>query len=544
MNDTTLDITKGVRGSDYHGFLDAVSANFNKLLADNKAPLFIIDSSIDLNAVYLSAVVESEMAEHKCRTCEHFLRNYGGLVHINEDGSLTSAVWANTDGIPAEYLGVAEALKAAVERTPVSGPFYTPVKSKLYAGNGVLGEPSKGSFRHFSVTVGPVAQVRSMRDPKKYGEDLTTREVLGESISNIKSETIATAVHSFTHDADLKNRGGFKGALELYGAFRQKLTETKDSRLRSNLIWLAAIVMPIGASRISTTTVGEYLKNVVNQPDYARRRFLEDTKSDVYQRPVAAPTSGQVALAEKLVEELGIASALKRRQATVDDIQEWLWQPTPIAEAVTTGGVFGSVVTKDAEPKAASRLVDGGNVSWTVFVRDILPTAKQITFKTPTGYDSFAGLVTAVDPDAKPILLWDKEDRRNPVSWYVYNNGSQARDFNLQSGTEVNVLGVTRSPWMWNGAVVPTMVEGVFLILAGAKDLNNTTSGLFPVILRSELYPVRGTVESYSNKTPLVQSETHASGILMAKSRNEFDPKRLIVTTETGRVGYVISRWE
>lgn len=543
MNETSLEQTTGVRGNAYHSFLDAVSANFKQLMVDNKSPLFLAESNLDLNAVYLKAVGDTERQEHNCRTCDHFFKNYGNLVHINKDGTLTSAVWANTDGVPDEYKHVADALRAAVEFGTVSGPFYTPVKSKLYTGGCVFGEPEKGTFRHFSVTAVPDV----VRSPKEYGEDKTSRTVLGESIKDINIDTVKNAVHAFTHDADLKNRTGFKGALELYLGFRTQLAETRDSRLRSNLIWLATVVAPKGVTRISTTALGEYLAKVGTQPDYARRRFLTDTASDVYQRPVAAPSAGQVQLAEKLVEELGIASALKRRQATRDDIQEWVWEPAPVSESVDTanaGGVFGSVVTKEQEPKAAAVPVNGGTISWVVFLRDILPTASKIRLFQSAGRLNLGGLVTAVDADAKPILKWDSESRRNPVSWYLYNDGIEAEGFNLRSGAFVEVTGITKLPWMWNNGNTPTMSEGMMLVLEGASDQAISSSVLFPVILRNELHPVRATIEAYSNANVLTKVESPICGNIIGKVHSVFAGRTLEVTTPTGVVRVVVNRWE
>jgi len=42
-------------------------------------------------------------------------------------------------------------------------------------------------------------------------------------------------------------------------------------------------------------------------------------------------------------------------------------------------------------------------------------------------------LVTAKHPEAPPILQWDSPDKRNPVSLYVYVNGSATADWNLRA---------------------------------------------------------------------------------------------------------------
>lgn len=71
--------------------------------------------------------------------------------------------------------------------------------------------------------------------------------------------------------------------------------------------------------------------------------------------------------------------------------------------------------------------------------------------------------------DAPPILQWDKDDRRNPFSWYVYPEGSNHSQWELTLGYR-KVTGITLQPSMW---YEDNAYQGkaVFLILEGNVDI-------------------------------------------------------------------------
>src|SRR5207253_1562968 len=48
-----------------------------------------------------------------------------------------------------------------------------------------------------------------------------------------------------------------------------------------------------------------------------------------------------------------------------------------------------------------------------------------IELQVPGSSGHFMALITATRPEAPPILQWDSEERRNPVSWY-YHSGVDA----------------------------------------------------------------------------------------------------------------------
>src|SRR5207248_1397162 len=124
---------------------------------------------------------------------------------------------------------------------------------------------------------------------------------------------------------------------------------------------------------------------------------------------------------------------------------------------------------------------------------------------------------TAVHPDARPLLQWDSEDRRNPVAWYLYASGSLPSGFNLESNAWHRVVAVTAKPPQWFGGEFPHQGEGAILLLAGARDMHGSSSlAIFPSTLRSEFRPYASTIEAFSNKGRVRDlGGDHAAGLLL-----------------------------
>jgi hypothetical protein len=247
-----------------------------------------------------------------------------------------------------------------------------------------------------------------------------------------------------------------------------------------------------------------------------------------YQRPQAAPKAGAIDAAEKLVDQMGLGPSLVRRYARLEDV-ELLWRPTPAVDKPTRGGVFAGVKARGEEAKASRNLrLPGKTMTWEKFARTVLPTCRDIELFTPVRGD-YVGLTTAVHPDAPPILQWDREDRRNPVSWYRRVNGSLAGDWGLKGATWWKVTGVCDMPANWFGA--RSTYTGIVFLLNNAIDWCNNTSALFPETLRSELHGIRSVVEAYSNQNKL-QGEDEASACGLALGSG--GPVRLRVTDAAG----------
>jgi hypothetical protein len=182
-------------------------------------------------------------------------------------------------------------------------------------------------------------------------------------------------------------------------------------------------------------------------------------------------------------------------------------------------------------------------LTWERFVRTALPDAVALEVFAPTR-GNYCALVTAADPEAPPILQWDRPERRNPVSWYVYHGGSYATQWALAGEAWVPVTAVTLQPSMWGDRPLSHQGRSAIAIIAGARDTRweGAGGGLFPEILRSELHGARATIEAYSKRATIAGfDQSTACGLRIGDSSECV----LRATTRIGsRFVYRIDRWD
>ena len=61
--------------------------------------LFRVNPGVDLFALYLQQFDPQDRQYHNCNCCHSFLRRYGSLAVLAEDGSIEPALWAVVDGV-------------------------------------------------------------------------------------------------------------------------------------------------------------------------------------------------------------------------------------------------------------------------------------------------------------------------------------------------------------------------------------------------------------------------------------------------------------
>jgi hypothetical protein len=144
--------------------------------------------------------------------------------------------------------------------------------------------------------------------------------------------------------------------------------------------------------------------------------------------------------------------------------------------------------------------------------------------------------------DAPPIVQWDLPERRNPVTWYVYSGGAQARQFNVTTGW-VELTAVALQPSMWHDESLAHHGRSLLLLIKGCRDTNNRSLSLFPELLKSELREVRATIEAHSKSGRLEQPENEGAGGLKLEDRQHWSTL-LRVTTKDSVALVKLDRWD
>ena len=519
-------------GDGYDHLLKDICQSFNTVVSLDE-PLFTTNTE-NLYDIFLDGLPEEARQHYNCHECRRFVNNYGGLVIVDDAGYTHPVMW---EILTPDFFHLAIAnVSNAVKSAKVTGVFLTSEKR--------LGIRKTGKWYHMAVDI-PNYDIRfKHRDRiftagQKMAEKKEDFKMLMNACIKYKKETIESAVNLLQSNSLYRS--------EKILGIGEKFLELKQYQGKpnfTNIVWKYVATAPAGFCHISSSMIGTLLDDIEDGMDFdtVKRRFDEKMNPTKYQRPKAAPTAQNVARAEEIVAKLGIANSLKRRFARLSELQK-VWEPHIEEPKAARGGVFGGIKTKCETNKPNPVIGNGGTMTWDKFSRTVLSKAKKIEMKIGYGRDSFAALVTAEDPEAPPIIQWDTDESRNPFSWYLYNGGTYASDWNLSSGNYVEVTGVVLQPNLWQPGF-DHQGKGVMFILKDCKDKRNRTSGLFPEILRGELREVRATIEAYSKENPLSgEWEADACGLIY-QSDHENWQCNLRVTTDVGVSTYKLDRWD
>jgi hypothetical protein len=551
--------------ADYDGFMAAVQKRFQAAIGGriNATPtvrpsLFVteLNGTDALCDAYLSGLPPEDRRHHTCSCCKQFFRRYGDLVTIDEFGRATSALWdenfikiETSDGY---YTVAVNALQRAVEAARVRGVFLAAEKS--------WGTPVTGVWTHMAVVPPPdmLYKKRGTATPfQRMAELREDRATLLNAMADIREEHLDQALTLLETDA-LYRSEKVRGPAQWLKTRYVERSNTQDQRRRENLIWRAVAVAPPGFAKPRGAMIGTLLEDIASgMPfDDCARRFRAKMDPLQYQRPQAAPTAQNIARAEKLVEELGIQPSLERRFLRPEEVVA-VWRPKNPRQGQSKGSASGPGVFGHLDPKGKSTLepnvslqAPATKVTWVKFRDTVLGDAVKIELYMPSSRLPYVALVTAVHADAPPIIQWDLEGARCPVSWYLWANGSTPEEIGLMSRAWAEVEQIALSPWMWGGDEAGFKHQGrhVTFLLKGAKDSRAKSAGaaLFPEILKNELREVRSTIEAYSRRATLVGVDMPmACGLNLKEGGREKWTCTARVTRTDGRMTvYDLDRWD
>jgi hypothetical protein len=106
--------------ADWAALLASVQQSFN-WNAETKIPLFRTDA-YGLFDAFLDAL-PAEQQIHNCWACRRFVKEFGGLVRLHEDGTATPVMWSSQLPLPAFYVAAMAAVQNRVFRAKVVSPF-------------------------------------------------------------------------------------------------------------------------------------------------------------------------------------------------------------------------------------------------------------------------------------------------------------------------------------------------------------------------------------------------------------------------------------
>lgn len=517
---------------EYEAFLELFNARFIANTEDGKQPLFTTDAD-GLFDAYLAEFHPAERQHHNCNACKHFINRYAGLVTIDEQGLTTPAV-LNANDAPASYRASILRMERIVRKASVTGVFLTPHR--------VLGYPVTGPWRHMSVEL--PRHMLHMKLTQTAGQAMAEKREdfnnINRALGEFSMPLIEVALQVLKTDALGQSEKVLGQAQFLWDLHAAKVAAVNHR----NVVWKAIATAPAGFCHPRSSMIGTLLVDLasgMSLPEVSRR-WTEKMHPLRYQRPQAAPAMGTIAQAEKIIAQMGVKESLRRRFARIDEVVA-LWQPSFEAKPQPQGdSVFGHLKPKDFVAAAPDVRLPPITMTWTKFQQTVLPTADRIEFYPRLARDNYTTFLTAVNPDAPPILQWDSLEQRNPVSWYVWHGGSTPHQYGLRMGNMVPVSAITFKPSMWFGNF-QHQGEAVVFLLEGAKETRKAGAALFPSILKSEFHSIRSVIEAYSAQADIEGIEDcSAVGIMLQKGDGW---NYLFDVTSKGKVlHYILDRWD
>ena len=502
--------------------------------------------------IYLETIAEVDEAavpHYNCHCCRKFFDNAMYLVTIEEDGSLVPFI-ANAMAVtPGFFRNAGLKIREMVKELRVQGLFSTTEKW--------LGIPKTGEWTHFSVNWERMHYSKLAADSVvKHGQMiLAAEDTINMSLAEYSPELLNKTLDLLNTDEVFSKDTytSIQWYLELYGHL-----QGKKGRQRRHALLRQVYRAHHGLWSLRNTVLGTLIDDIkagVKELDDCKAAYGYKVDPRRYQRPVAGPSDGNIKLAEQLVAEHGLELSLQRKAANLEDvIHAAVWVPAGkvVKDDEKTVGVFDQLLSTNTKVEKNSHT--GGFISMMKLLNKLLPNANKLEVLVPWS-GPFFQYVTAVHPDAPPILKWDSVLQRNPVNNYIRAQPGQrvARGWNLTQGKYVEVTAILSSPHTWfTGQFDNETNMGAFLVLDGCRDINdpNPGSALFPEDLVPVLYPVRKTIEAFSASQQLPGLTTStAAGIVVpvhagSDANSRFDLTVRVHSANGLVTQYVIDRFE
>lgn len=512
-------------------------------IAANESPLFATSATPEaLWAAYLDSIPAARRQHYNCHACRRFVQTYGGLVKIDQDGTIRSLLWHGDEEVPPFFLDSVHALKSLIAGSKVTGVFlsddavwgtivtrYEVIDGKKHR-IGPLEGAAAIEWSHLSGQPRKPFKHSVLNDSQVAAEKLEDYKMLVHALADYKPPEVEQALRVLRADAVTRS----EKALAIAEWFAKRQGEDANQR------WLAVATAPPGFCHVRSTMISTLLDDIKAGLDFAEisRRWAEKMHPLQYQRPTAAPSDGAIEAAEKLVEKLGLAPALERKFADLDDVLAKLWTPRERKQAPKAdGGVFGHLKQTGGPVKEVE--LPATRMTWEKFTKTVLDGAHSIEILVPS-HGHFYGLTTATNKESPPLLQWDGLEGlpRNQASTYIYVNGSPASRWGLSSGwSKVNAVFMRPAHWQrpeqfkHHGKTVHFAIEG-------SHDSQTHGRGLaiFPENVRNELHGVRAVIEAHSKKGTITGQGT-ANGLMFS------DGAEVTVRVD-GSATYIVDRFD
>lgn len=403
----------------------------------SKGNLFYVTIDRDkIFEVYLNGFADPEKRQgNNCNCCKSFLRQWGGIVAIDENLKMTS-IW-DFENPSEEYEQARKNLSGYIHSLPITDVFLNPFKNCGTDGN--FDMVSNVTWEHFFITL-PPKFVTSDVD-SKLGERRETRNMLKRNFEELTidaTETVLELVAQNSLYRGIEFEALLKKLLLAQESYKDVPLEHKE-----NYIWLQSLLLPVSVSRIRNSAIGTLLINFSEGMDIeiAVSKYEKVMAPTNYKRPTALVTTKQTENAKEKLKSMGLLESLNRRYATEADlnVNDILFTDKTIENL----DVFGEMAKEQlVNPRTFEKTEE---ISIQDFITNVVPTSKTIELLVETPHlNNLVSIVTAEIPGTPSLFKWN-----NTFSW-AYTGGITDSMKERVKAAGGKIDGVLRGSIQWN----------------------------------------------------------------------------------------------
>jgi hypothetical protein len=437
---------KGGTKMEFEGYKALMQAHFKKMC---EGRLFEVDVDKDeLWNLYLDSFppgtneIYRKRREFDCSCCRHFIKQCGNIVAIDKNYNIVTLWDFKVDDI---YQPVNDALAAYIKARPISNVFFAKENKVGVDRNHELDVDKVKEWHHFYLELPSNCVVKRDLNEKK-GDCHASKDVFKRSLDDISEDSITTVLEIIS-SGSLYRGEEWKGALESLLSIKRAYDALKEKE-KDNFVWVKSQEVGGAVSRIRNHSMGTLLLDITNNADLdeAVRKYEKIVAPTNYKRPKEIYTKKMLSELRRNIEEAGYMSSLRRRHATLDDINvnNILFSNRDSARRISRDDIFGQMEEEVAiTPRSFSRVEE---ITVEDFVRNVLPLTRELYVLFESRHTKNAvSLIAPQDRSAPTMFKWG-----NPFSWAYAGNiaDSDIRENVKAAGGRVD--GVLRFSIQWN----------------------------------------------------------------------------------------------
>lgn len=390
-----------------------------------------------------------ERRGHDCSCCRQFIRAFGNVVTISEDGTRTS-IW---DFRAADkYQPVIDALSLRAKTAPIADVFVT--KEKAFGTDknherieGDLEGNSVRTWEHFYISLPERFVTKSSETVASImAKCRDVKSVFLRSLEEISKDAIESVLDLIAQKSLYKGdewRGALEKFLDLHNEYHSLAPCKWDA-------WAWSTSAKVGGAigKIKNHSIGVLLSDITNGVDLndAVLKYRKIVDPHNYKRAKAVYSKRQAEDAWKFVVERGLENSLGRRHAAIDDIaiNNVIFANRDAHSTMVGDGVFDDLL-RDAKP-ANYKFDKVEEISIKHFVANVLPRVTDVSVLIENRLvPNFVSLIAPTTIGSKPLFKWD-----NLFSWAYAGNIADSAMKQRVKAAGGDVGGILRYSIQWN----------------------------------------------------------------------------------------------